>query len=161
MIEVPSAVFLATELAARVDFISIGSNDLTQYLLAVDRNNARVSSLYESLHPSVLRALESIVTQAHSQGTPVSVCGEMAGDPGAAMLLVAMGVDVLSMSAANLLRVKAVLRSITLDGTEELLAQVRDLPDSDSINQCVQAALESAGVANLLRSARGQIDIDE
>ncbi|WP_317933302.1 phosphoenolpyruvate--protein phosphotransferase [Halioxenophilus sp. WMMB6] len=156
MIEVPATVYQARELAARVDFLSVGSNDLTQYLLAVDRNNARVAGLYESLHPAVLRALIEIVQQAHSQGTPVGICGELAGDPGAAMLLVAMGFDVLSMNAANLPKVKAVLRSISLEDAEGLLSQVRDLPDAASINHCVQEALKSSGAYKLLRSSMGE-----
>lgn len=155
MIEVPAMVYQTREMAARVDFLSVGSNDLTQYLLAVDRNNARVAGLYQSLHPAVLRALIEIVEQAHSQGTPVSICGELAGDPGASMLLVAMGYDVLSMNAANLPRVKAVLRSITLEQAEELLAQVRQLPDATSINHCVQEALKKSGAYKLLRSSMG------
>lgn len=153
MIEVPATVYLAREMAARVDFLSVGSNDLTQYLLAVDRNNARVAGLYESLHPAVLRALIDIVQQAHSEGTPVSICGELAGDPGAAMLLVAMGYDVLSMTAANLPRVKALLRSISLEQAEELLDQVRNLPDAASINHCVHEALKRSDAYKLLRSA--------
>ncbi|BFM09127.1 phosphoenolpyruvate--protein phosphotransferase [Halioxenophilus aromaticivorans] len=155
MVEVPAAVYQAREMAARVDFLSVGSNDLTQYLLAVDRNNARVAGLYESRHPAVLRALIDVVQQAHSQGTTVSICGELAGDPGSAMLLVAMGFDVLSMNAANLPRVKAVLRSITLEQAEELLLQVRDLPDAESINHCVQEALKKSGAYKLLRSSVG------
>jgi len=156
MIEVPATVYQAREMAARVDFLSVGSNDLTQYLLAVDRNNARVAGLYEQFHPSVLRALIEIVQQAHSQGTTVSICGELAGDPGGAMLMVAMGFDVLSMNAANLPRVKAVLRSITLEDAEALLLQVSNLPDAASINHCVQEALKKSGAYKMLRSAVGE-----
>ncbi|GLS25327.1 phosphoenolpyruvate--protein phosphotransferase [Marinibactrum halimedae] len=151
MIEVPAAVYQARELAARVDFLSVGSNDLTQYLLAVDRNNARVADLYESLHPAVLRALSDIVSQAHMEGTPVSICGELAGDPGAAMLLVAMGYDVLSMSATNLPKVKSALRAVTLEDAETLLERVKAMPDASGVNHCVQEALRAAGIAKLLR----------
>ncbi len=146
MVEVPSAVYLTRELAARVDYISVGSNDLTQYLLAVDRNNARVAHLYESLHPAVLRALHYVVVEAHTQGTPVGICGELAGDPGAAILLMAMGFDVLSMNAASLLKVKSVIRSITLDQADILLKQVMSLPDAASIHQCVRRVLTQAGI---------------
>ncbi|WP_338152356.1 putative PEP-binding protein, partial [Sulfurovum riftiae] len=106
MIEVPAAVYLTRELARMVDFISVGSNDLTQYLLAVDRNNPRVADLYDYLHPAVLEALQRVVKEAHGEGKPVSICGEMAGDPAAAMLLLAMGFDSLSMNATNLPKVK-------------------------------------------------------
>ena len=81
MIEVPSAVYQARALAKRVDFLSVGSNDLTQYILAVDRNNPRVANLYDSLHPAVLRALIQVVENGHQEGKHVSICGEMAGDP--------------------------------------------------------------------------------
>ena len=102
MIEVPSAIFLAAALAERVDFLSIGTNDLTQYMLAVDRNNAQVVTPYDSLHPAVLNAIHHVIKEAHLRGKPVSVCGEMAGDPAGALLLLGMGVDALSMSPASL-----------------------------------------------------------
>ena len=151
MIEVPAAVHQAREYAERVDFISVGSNDLTQYLLAVDRNNSRVADLYHSLHPSVLRALKLIVDEAHAENIPVSICGELAGDPAAAMLLIAMGYDVLSMSATNLLKVKSVIRGVSLEHAQELLAQVMRLPDTDSINRFLENAFKEAGLQRLLR----------
>src|SRR5690606_40497550 len=85
MIEVPGAVYQVKELADRVEFLSVGSNDLTQYLLAVDRNNPRVAGLYHSYHPAVLQALFKIVCDAHAVGKQVSVCGELAGDLGGAL----------------------------------------------------------------------------
>jgi phosphotransferase system enzyme I (PtsP) len=151
MIEVPAAVYQARELAARVDFLSVGSNDLTQYLLAVDRNNARVADLYQAFHPAVLRALQQIVNDAHSQGVSVSICGELAGDPGAAMLLVAMGYDVLSMNATTLPKVKSVIRGIELAQAEKLLAEVMQMPDADEINRCIERHLKNAGITRLLR----------
>lgn len=154
MIEVPSAVYQARELAARADFLSVGSNDLTQYLLAVDRNNARVADLYHTMHPAVLRALATVVKDSHSQGVSVGICGELAGDPAAAMLLVAMGFDVLSMNATNLLKVKSVIRSITMAQSEALLAEVMVLPDTDSVNRCIEAAFERCGLTRLLKPKR-------
>lgn len=126
MIEVPAAVYQAGLFAQRTDFLSVGSNDLTQYLLAVDRNNARVADLYNPLHPAVLAALVEIVAAAHGAGKRVSICGEMAGDPRAALLLVAMGYDALSMNAGNVPRIKRVLRSVALAEVRELLARVLD-----------------------------------
>ncbi|MEQ9021935.1 MAG: putative PEP-binding protein, partial [Pseudomonadales bacterium] len=109
-IEVPSAIFLARELARRVDFLSVGSNDLTQYILAVDRNNPQVADLYQTMHPAVLSAINHVVKAAHAEGKNAGVCGELAGDPLGALLLLAMGYDSLSMNASNLLKVKAVIR---------------------------------------------------
>ena len=124
MIEVPSAVFLAREFAKRVDFLSVGSNDLTQYILAVDRNNPRVVDLYDAMHPAVLSAINHVVRCAHAEGKLAGVCGELAGDPLGAMLLTAMGYDTLSMNASNLLRVKALMRQMKLDELKPLLRKV-------------------------------------
>ena len=154
MIELPAAVYQARALARLVDFISVGSNDLTQYLLAVDRNNPRVANLYSAFHPAVLSALQQVVEGAQAEGKPVSICGEMAGDPGAAILLMAMGYDVLSMNAASLLKVKSVLRSITLEVAEELLENVMQLDDTQLIRSAVDLSLYNAGVDRLLRSSR-------
>ncbi|MEY4589903.1 MAG: phosphoenolpyruvate-protein phosphotransferase [Pseudomonadota bacterium] len=151
MIEVPSAVYLAKEMAARADFLSVGSNDLTQYLLAVDRNNPRVADLYHSLHPAVIRALQHVVDDSHSQGVPVGICGELAGDPSAALLLMAMGFDSLSMSATNLLRVKSVIRGVKLADAQALLAEVKLLPDTESINRLIQRVYNEAGLTWLTK----------
>jgi phosphotransferase system enzyme I (PtsP) len=154
MIELPAAVYQTRALAKLVDFISVGSNDLTQYLLAVDRNNPRVANLYSAFHPAVLSALQQVVNAAQAEGKHVSICGEMAGDPGAAILLMAMGYDVLSMNAASLLKVKSVLRSITLEVAEELLENVMQLDDTQMVRSAVDLALYNAGVDRLLRSSR-------
>ncbi|WP_341937366.1 phosphoenolpyruvate--protein phosphotransferase [Marinimicrobium sp. C2-29] len=151
MIEVPSAVYQARELASRVDFLSVGSNDLTQYLLAVDRNNARVADVYQAFHPAVLRALRSVVDDGHSEGVSVGICGEFAGDPGAAILLMAMGYDVLSMNATNLPKVKSVIRNISLEQARTLLNEVMTLSDADQITQKVDSTLRELGVTRLIR----------
>ncbi len=154
MIELPAAVYQTRALAKLVDFISVGSNDLTQYILAVDRNNPRVANLYSAFHPAVLSALQQVVDAARAEGKPVSICGEMAGDPGAAVLLMAMGYDVLSMNAASLLKVKSVLRSITFEVAEQLLENVMQLDDAQMIRSAVDLMLYNAGVDRLLRSSR-------
>ena len=154
MIELPAAVYQTRALASRVDFVSIGSNDLTQYLLAVDRNNPRVANLFSSYHPAVLNALQFVVDQAHAENKPVSICGEMAGNPGAALLLVAMGFDILSMNAAALLKVKSVIRSMTLEAAQELLRKIMQMEDEQLIRNAVDMALYDAGVDRLLRSQR-------
>jgi phosphotransferase system enzyme I (PtsP) len=151
MVEVPAAVYQARELARRVDFLSVGSNDLTQYLLAVDRNNPRVADLYHSYHPAVLRALKMIVDAGHAEGKPVSICGELAGDPGAAVLLMAMGFDVLSMSAYNLPKVKAVIRQITKPQAVALLNSVLELEDNRDIEEKVNETLAKLGMSAPVR----------
>jgi phosphotransferase system enzyme I (PtsP) len=154
MIEVPSAVYLAGAMAARLDFLSVGTNDLTQYLLAVDRNNARVAGLYDSLHPAVIDAVYQVVQRARERRKPVSVCGEMAGDPGAALLLLGMGIDNLSMSAASLPRVKWAIRSITQQEARRLLNRVLKLQDEGAVRALLNEALERAGLGVLVRSGK-------
>lgn len=156
MIELPAAVYQTRALARMVDFISVGSNDLTQYLLAVDRNNPRVANLYTAFHPAVLQALKHIAEQTHLEGKPVSICGELAGDPGGALLLMAMGYDILSMNAATLLRVKAVLRAATMDSARGLLEEVMEMDDAQQIRSAIDMALYNTGVDRLLRSYRIQ-----
>ena len=141
-------VYLTRELARMVDFISVGSNDLTQYLLAVDRNNPRVADLYDYLHPAVLEALQRVVKEAHGEGKPVSICGEMAGDPAAAMLLLAMGFDSLSMNATNLPKVKWLLRQISMDTAQQLLARVMLLDSPQVIHSTVQLTLRNLGLTS-------------
>ena len=146
MIEVPSAVYETERIAARVDFISVGSNDLTQYLLAVDRNNARVAGLYDELHPSVLRALMQVVEGAHRHDRRVSVCGEMAGDPAAALLLIGMGMDGLSMSEASLLRIKWVVRNTTREAAHQVLQEVLEMESASSIRAHMHNVLVRMGM---------------
>lgn len=154
MIEVPSAVYQAQVFARRVDFLSVGSNDLTQYILAVDRNNARVAGLYESLHPAVLRALMQVVAGAHREGKKVSICGEMAGDPAGALLLLAMGFDSMSMNANRLLRIKWVIRKFTMKQAKQLLDEVLAMDDSLEIRNHMELALEEAGLGGLIRAGK-------
>jgi phosphotransferase system enzyme I (PtsP) len=152
MVEVPAAVFQARALARRVDFLSVGSNDLTQYLLAVDRNNARVAGLYHSLHPAVIQALESVARACRAEGKPVSICGELAGDPEGAVLLLAMGYDVLSMNSTSLPRVKKALRSIHLREAQALLAEVLLLEDVSAVQQHMQLFLAEHGLGQFIHN---------
>ena len=153
MIEIPAAVYQTKELARQVDFLSVGSNDLTQYLLAVDRNNPRVADLYDYLHPAVLQALQNVVRDAHAEGKPVSICGEMAGDPAAAVLLMAMGFDSLSMNATNLPKVKWMLRQINLSKAKELLAELMTIDNPQVIHSSLQLALKNLGLARMINPA--------
>ena len=151
MIEVPATIYQARALAQRVDFLSVGTNDLTQYLLAVDRNNRQVSDLYNSFHPSVLHALLHVVEQAHAEGKPVSVCGEMAGDPASALLLMAMGFDALSMNASNLLRVKAAVRQVNMGFLRRLLNEVLAMDNGEVITAYMDLQLTKVGLGDLIR----------
>ncbi len=154
MIEVPAAVYQIRELGQRVDFLSVGSNDLTQYLLAVDRNNPRVADLYQAFHPAVLNALKMIADEAHAIGKPVSVCGELAGNPMGAVLLMAMGYEMLSMNATNLPKVKSVIRGIRREWAQQLLEQVMKLESAPVINSTLQLSLEKAGFGRIIGPLR-------
>lgn len=115
MIETPAAVLNADQLAAEVDFFSIGTNDLTQYVMAADRGNAQVAELVDPFQPAVLHAIRTAIDAAHNAGIWIGMCGEMAGDPAATELLVGMGLDELSMSAGAIPKVKAVIRALSLE----------------------------------------------
>ena len=152
MIEVPSAVYQIPAMAERVDYFSIGTNDLTQYLLAVDRNNSRVANLYQTLHPAVLLAIRQVINEAHGLGKPVSVCGEMAGDPAAALALLGLGVDSLSMNASNLPRVKWVIRSFTASEARQLVDRACAMEDPVAIRKLYNSVLEQGGLGGLVRA---------
>ncbi|MGA2655539.1 MAG: phosphoenolpyruvate--protein phosphotransferase, partial [Gammaproteobacteria bacterium] len=154
MIEVPSAVYQAELIAEQVDFLSVGSNDLIQYILAVDRNNFRVSNLYDGLHPAIIHALLHVVKAAHTQDKKVSLCGEMAGDPTCAILLLAMGFDSLSMSSASLPRVKWVIRNFNLSRAQALLHDVLQMHHSKAIRTYLENALEESGLGGLVRAGK-------
>jgi phosphotransferase system enzyme I (PtsP) len=154
MVEVPSMVYQTEELARRVDFLSVGTNDLTQYLLAVDRNNPNVADLYDDMHPAVLRALTRIVEGARCYDREVGVCGEMAGDPAAAVLLIGMGVHSLSMSASSLLRVKWAVRSFSSQRARELVQVALGCEDGRAVRRLMSAALEKAGLGGLVRPGK-------
>ena len=150
MLEVPAAILQIADLAKRVDFFSIGTNDLTQYLLAVDRNNARVADRYDSLHPAVLRAIEHAVDRSRDLGKPLSVCGEMAGDPASAILLMGMGIETLSMASSSLLRVKQAVRMFTRQRARQLAAEALRAEDAAAVHRILIEAFERAGLSSLL-----------
>ncbi|WP_027853282.1 phosphoenolpyruvate--protein phosphotransferase [Marinobacterium litorale] len=151
MVEVPAAVYLTRRFARKVDFISVGSNDLTQYLLAVDRNNPRVAGLYAPYHPAVLRVLHFVAQEARKEHKPVSICGEMAADPGGALLLMAMGYDVLSMNSNNLPKVKSAIRGTSLAKANTLLQRVMRMDDAEAIHEYLRTSLKDMGLGNLTR----------
>ncbi len=154
MIEVPSMLFMIPHLASRVDFISVGTNDLTQYLLAVDRNNTRVANLYDSLHPAMLRALQAISVEAHLANLELCLCGEMAGDPTCVALLVGMGYHHLSMNRKNVSRVKYLLRHLDYEETQKLSTQALKASSATEVRQMMSAFMEQRGLGGLIRGGR-------
>ena len=146
MIEMPSAALIADLLAREADFFSIGTNDLIQYTMAVDRVNELVSYLYEPLHPALLRLIRDVARAAKAGGIPVSICGEMAADPLVAPVLVGLGIHELSMSAVSIPEVKGVLRATTLWELERLVERVLQLPTAGEIRDAVTEYLDELGV---------------
>lgn len=141
MVEVPSAVVMADVFAAEVDFFAIGTNDLIQYALAIDRGNQYVAHLYEPFHPAVLRMIRQTVEAGHAGNIPVSLCGEMAGDPQCAPVLLGLGLDELSMRPAVIPRIKRLLRHARSDVLQQLAAQVLHCGDSDQVREVLAQAL--------------------
>lgn len=154
MIEVPSVLFQIEEFSELVDFFSVGSNDLIQYLLAVDRNNTHVSSVYSHFHPSILRALSQLKKECEKYNKPVSVCGEMAGDPLSAILLMAMGFNTLSMSSSNILRVRKAICHIPMQDAQKLLAHVLKLNHPLLIKSWLENHFKHHGLADMVKTNR-------
>ena len=132
MIELPAAVLIADILAREVDFFSIGTNDLIQYSLGIDRTNKHVSYLYEPLHPAILRSIKSVVDAAHQAGIEVSLCGEVAADPFCIPILMGMQVDSISLNPQAIPGIKRIIRQATMEECKELLKQVLE---SDTVGQ--------------------------
>jgi phosphotransferase system enzyme I (PtsI) len=142
MIEVPAAAMTADILARKADFFSIGTNDLIQYTIAVDRGNEKTAYLYEPFHPGVIRLIKTVVDSGHSAGIPVGMCGEMAGDPVSTALLVGLGLDEFSMSASSIPEVKRIIRDLTIAESEELLGKVMEMGSAKKIDGFVQDVME-------------------
>jgi phosphocarrier protein FPr len=140
MVEVPAAALLANNFAREVDFFSIGTNDLTQYTLAMDRTNPAVSSQADGLHPAVLRLIDQTVQAAHAAGKWVGVCGELGADPEAVPILVGLGVDELSVSTPAIPTVKAQIRTLTLDQTQALAAQALQCDTAAEVRKLIVSA---------------------
>jgi len=141
MVEVPSAALIADLLAREADFFSVGTNDLIQYFLAVDRGNEHVAYLYEPLHPAILRALKLICQAARQASIPVGMCGEMAADPLYTLILLGLGFDELSMNPPSIPRVKEVLRRIRRSEGKELLERLLSLTTASEINRCLETEM--------------------
>jgi len=138
MIEVPAAAVIADQLAREVDYFSIGTNDLIQYSLAIDRSNERVTYLYEPLHPAVLRLIKEIVDKAHAAKISVAMCGEMAGDPLCCLILLGMQLDELSMNHLAIPRIKRIVQQSTLSESKKLLTQAMSYNNASDVRAYVQ-----------------------
>ncbi|HHW44813.1 MAG TPA: phosphoenolpyruvate--protein phosphotransferase [Desulfotomaculum sp.] len=141
MVEIPSAAVCADLLAKEVDFFSIGTNDLIQYTLAVDRMNERVSHLYEPFHPAVLRLIKNVIDASHRAGKWAGMCGEMAGDVTAAPILLGMGLDEFSMSPVFIPRVKKIIRSLTYQEARQIAREALQMESPEEIKKLVKSAL--------------------
>jgi phosphotransferase system enzyme I (PtsI) len=143
MIETPAATLIADQLAEVSDFFSIGSNDLTQYTLAIDRGNARLADRFTPYHPAILRQLEMVLAAGEARGIPVSVCGEMASEPLSAVLLLGMGFATLSVAPPAIPRVKWVVRSVPFTAAREAAEAVRQARSPDQVGAAIRRAIAS------------------
>ena len=141
MIEIPSAALISDILAKEVDFFSIGTNDLIQYALAVDRVNEKIAYLYEPTHPAILRLIQQVIESGHAEGLWVGTCGEMSGDPAVAVLLVGMGIDEISTSPLILPKVKKAIRSVTMDQAQEIAREAMKFSSGAEIRKHIEDRL--------------------
>ena len=141
MIEVPSVALMADRFAREVDFFSLGTNDLTQYALAVDRGTARVADLYDPFHPAVLKLMKMVADTGAEHKTPVSICGELAGDPRAVLLLVGLGLEILSMSPGLIPEVKEVIRACTREEAKQLAAACLEMETGKKVRRFLDEAM--------------------
>ncbi|MDR0270487.1 phosphoenolpyruvate--protein phosphotransferase [Paenibacillus sp.] len=143
MVEIPSTAMLADRFAKEVDFFSIGTNDLIQYTMAADRMNERVSYLYQPFHPSILRLVKMVIDAAHREGRWVGMCGEMAGDSTAIPILVGLGLDEFSMSAASILPARSLIAKLNLAGTEKLATKALGVGTAEEVQELVTSYINS------------------
>jgi phosphotransferase system enzyme I (PtsI) len=156
-LEVPSAALTADLLAAEAQFFSVGTNDLIQYLLAVDRTDPRVSALYEPLHPAVLRLLKTIVDAAGARDVPVAICGEMAGEPLQALALVGLGVRELSMTSGAIPRVKRALRGVAIARLQAVVERCLELAGAEEVTALLR---QETGEPELLPAAASGVETE-
>ncbi len=154
MIEVPSSIFIIPQLAEHVDFISIGSNDLIQYLLAVDRNNSRVSSLFDSYHPAVLRCLKMVIDNAACYQLETSICGELAGDPIGAMVLIGLGYKNLSMNANSMGKIKYLINAVSKHELENCVALALEANSGMEIRAIFVNFMDRKGLGAFIRAGK-------
>jgi phosphotransferase system enzyme I (PtsI) len=153
MVEMPSAVMVADMLAKEADFLSIGTNDLIQYALAIDRVNEHVGYLYHPLHPAILRMIRYVVDAGHAAGIRVGVCGEMAGEPMFAVVLLGLGIDEMSMNSTAIPVVKSVLRGTNLQTARDVAERTLGLPTAEDVERYVHEHMSKSYPADLLDAA--------
>ena len=147
MIEIPSAAVTSDIIAREVDFFSIGTNDLCQYTLAVDRMNQEVSYLYNPLHPAILRLVKTVIDASHArEGLFTGMCGEMAGDPMATLILLGLGMDEFSMSASSIPQVKKIIRSVSYEDAKAIAEKALNLETGEEVKEMVQAKVAELGI---------------
>lgn len=147
MIEIPSAAVTSDIIAREVDFFSIGTNDLCQYTLAVDRMNQEVSYLYNPLHPAILRLVKTVIDASHARdGLFTGMCGEMAGDPMATLILLGLGMDEFSMSASSIPQVKKIIRSVSYEDAKAIAEKALNLETGEEVREMVQAKIDELGI---------------
>jgi phosphotransferase system enzyme I (PtsP) len=154
MIEVPASIFIIKQLAQEVDFLSIGSNDLIQYLLAVDRNNSRVASLFDSYHPAVLHCLKMIIDNAQAHKLEISVCGELAGDPIGSIILLGLGYTKLSMNANNMGKVKYLIKKVSIHELETCIELALEANSGKEIRAIFVNFLDRKGLGGFIRAGK-------
>jgi len=150
MVEVPSAVCLAPSLIQEVDFFSVGTNDLIQYVLAVDRNNRKVAALYEPLHPAVIQFMAQTVNAAKHAGKRVSICGEMAADPVCTLVLVGLGFDELSMGPFFIPVIKRLIRALDFQTAQNVADQIVTMSTVGEVKSLVFEAMRALGVIDIM-----------
>jgi phosphotransferase system enzyme I (PtsI) len=146
MIETPAAAVMAHHLAKEVDFFSIGTNDLTQYTLAVDRGNEMISAMYNPLSPSVLTLIKMVIDASHDNGKWTGMCGELAGDERATLLLLGMGLDEFSMSAISVPRIKKLIRNTNFEDVKAMADQALSFATAAEIEACVDNFIKQKAV---------------
>lgn len=146
MVEIPAAAIAADIIAKEVDFFSIGTNDLCQYTLAVDRMNEKVSYLYDPLHPAIIRLVKNVIDASHKEGIFTGMCGEMAGDPYSALILLGLGLDEFSMSALSIPQIKKIIRSVTMVKAKEIAEKALTLSTAEEVKELVDKELENLDI---------------
>jgi phosphotransferase system enzyme I (PtsI) len=146
MIEVPAAVMIADKLAKKVNFFSIGTNDLIQYSVAVDRANDKISNLFDPFHPGIIRLIRMTIESAHQWGVSVAVCGEMGGDPAAALLLVGLGLDELSMTPSFIPAVKRLIRTVSMEQAQRIAERALECGTASEVKEIIENEIKSLNI---------------